>query len=93
MKEENKNCYNCRYYLRHYAKSKTRLAPLYEGHCIHDSRISKPKGRKQIISDCAFWETVKIQKEERKKSICAVLRDMEETLEVIKMILQSDRED
>ena len=92
MKEE-KICNNCRYYLAHYIKGQRGLRELCEGHCINDELYRKRnRSRYKLYDNCEYWEPIAIQKAERRKSIKQILRDMEKSLEDIKMILQSDEE-
>ncbi len=85
---EEKNCKNCRYFLQHYVKHKRYILKVECGHCLKRYRLKCGECRK----NCESWEPIAIQKEERRKSIKALLRDMEKSLEDIKLILQSDED-
>ena len=87
-----KNCKNCKYYKFHYVKDKQHLLQLAEGHCTNLQLFSRIRDKRKIFSNCQFWEPMELQKEERKKVIKEVLRDMEKSLRTIEAILKSDED-
>ncbi|MBD5637006.1 MAG: hypothetical protein HDP28_04205 [Clostridia bacterium] len=90
--EDEKNCKNCEYYVPHYVKRKTCFREI-EGHCINEQLNKRyPRDMWKLRQPCDYWKPQKNKKEERKKTIKEVLRDMEKSLEDIKLILQSDEE-
>ena len=90
--EEEKTCKNCRNYAVHYVKVDNYLLQLSTGHCANVKLFPRIKDRNKIVSNCQFWESIEIQKAERKKTIKQVLRDMEKSLRDIEAILQSDED-
>lgn len=80
-----KNCSNCRYYKEHYVKEATWFLKI-GGHCTNLQANSK-KWR----SERDFWEAVEIRNEERRKAIVETLRDMEQHLAEIIVILKDEK--
>ena len=80
---EEKTCKNCKYFVQHYIKHKRYLLKVECGHCKNGHKYGKA---------CGKWELIEPQKEERRKSIKALLEDINKSLEEIRMILQSDEE-
>lgn len=81
-----KTCENCRYYLKHYVKSRTGFYPTVNGHCIHD------KNKSMIPVPCRFWEDIVIQKEERLSTIKAAVISMATDLKQISLVLKDDKD-
>lgn len=90
--EEEKNCKNCGNYLPHFVKRGTHLAEV-NGHCVSD-KLNKKYARDswKLRENCAAWIPQKNKKAERRKTIKETLRNMEKSLEDIKIILQSDED-
>ena len=88
--EGEKNCKNCGYYLPHYIKSRVKLIEV-DGHCMNIVHKRQREAVK-LCEPCRYWKPQEDKKEERRKIIKVVLRDMEKSLEDIKLILQSDEE-
>ena len=90
MKRRTYVCRNCRYYLEHYIKSEQSLFTI-DGHCINSEiRKKYPPAKFSLRETCECWEPMQIQIEERKQSICYVLKRMQENLEEIALILKDD---
>ncbi len=91
--EEKKDCKNCGYYVQHYVKQNQYLFMVECGHCVNRALFKKfPKEFGKIRENCIYWEPQNTKKEKRRKNIQETLRDMEKSLEDIKIILQSDEE-
>ncbi len=89
---EEKSCENCKYYVQHYIKHKRFLLKVNCGHCTNDKLKNKfARENAKLRKNCEYWEKGD-QKEERRKIIKEVLRDIDQSLEEIKIILQSDEE-
>ncbi len=93
--EENqeKCCKNCRFFLQHYVKGKTRstyFSAIECGHCICGDVSNKERKSVPNVKGCIFWQPMEIQKEERMESILSVLRDMAVHIEQIAFILKED---
>lgn len=87
------NCENCTYFLKHYAKTADgKLQRLYgEGHCINYN-LKKIVSRK-IIRDnlsCEYWSPEASQKEARRRKIEKELCAMKRRLDDIASILKDD---
>lgn len=84
---DQKECTNCRYYVQHFSKLHAELRTINCGHCL---RTRVKESNRQPHHVCAYWESMAIQKEERKQEIEHVLRNMSKRLNEISMILQDD---
>ena len=85
---DEKKCENCRYYVRHFSKQGAAFQTICCGHCKnHNNKKMAPYGV------CGYWEDIALQKEERARSIKAVLRNMSERLNEIAMVLKDDEID
>ena len=82
------DCKTCQYYVPYYVKHVRHLLEL-DGHCTH---VEKRRGKDawNLREKCALWTPSADKKEERKKCIEEMLRDMAKTLEDIRLILESD---
>lgn len=90
--EEEKNCKNCGYYIQHYVKCDAYILSIECGHCAK-KLVTIPSGEGvKLKKPCDYWTPQENKKEKRRKMIKAVLRDMEKSLEDIKIILQSDED-
>lgn len=84
-----KRCENCRYYSNHFSKQGTRIDNVHCGHCLH-KKIRNYK--RQPLELCENWETIEIQKEERKRDIEEAIIAISERLDEIALILKDDME-
>ena len=96
MKEEitTQSCKNCRYFIQYYAKGDSRTThflPVNSGVCLHHRLTPKEKTKFPFEEGCSFWETIEIQKAERKEKIINVLRAMEKHLADIAIILNQEK--
>lgn len=90
--EQERKCKHCRYYVAHYIKKETRYFPI-GGYCINRTLIeSRKRDKYRLQDDCGYWESEEIRKAERKEYIKETLRDMEEHLKQIAMILEEDQD-
>ncbi|MDE6598436.1 MAG: hypothetical protein K2K60_07335 [Clostridia bacterium] len=89
--EDIHTCENCRYYLAHYINRHGTYFKVASGHCTNRS-LDLKESRKRIKKSlpCEFWQTIEIQKEERRESIKEVLRSMAQRLDEFIQILKDD---
>ena len=85
---ETEICRNCKYFLRHYAKSAGGFKALMEGHCICRNSRYKIKAREIYDKNCGFWESNEEINEKLKQSIVETLRYMAEQVEELAVILK-----
>lgn len=82
-----KKCKTCKYFMAHYViLSNMQLSPI-GGHCKRD------KNRKKILEEadsCSRWEQKENVSAVRQKRVTAYLRDTENRLKQIKLILSLD---
>lgn len=84
-----KSCESCRYYSQHYSKQGKSFKIVFCGKCLkHHNRI-----KCKIPSEfCDLWEDFAFKKEERRKAIKEVLRNISDRLDEIAVILKDDVE-
>lgn len=94
METTNRDCQNCRYFLKHYAKYPSDyLESLGCGHCIHPSKWKRATNDWCVYNNkpaCEFWEPQKIQDDKRKESIKNTIRTMQKKLTDIALILSDE---
>ncbi|MDE6105049.1 MAG: hypothetical protein K2G38_05165 [Clostridia bacterium] len=91
--ENSKDCENCRYFLKHYAKYPSNyLKYLGCGHCANRKKVKRVTDRKIITNGkaCELWEPQKIQDDERKESIKNTIQRMHKKLNDIALILSDE---
>lgn len=86
-------CETCKYFLQHYIKRDTVFHRICCGHCVNRQLNGKWVRKKYVLHEnCEYWESNEEKIVERSGSIKNVLRNMEEHLNEISMILKDDRE-
>ena len=92
--ENSKDCENCRYFLKHYAKYPSDyLKYLGCGHCTHPSKRKRVTKNRRVYNNkpaCEFWEPQKIQDDKRKESIKNTIQRMHKKLNDIALILSDE---
>ena len=90
--KDGKSCKNCRYYSQHYSIQGTRYNTVCCGHCMNRDNKKRHCKKADPYEVCEYWESVEIQKEERKRSIKETLEFMAERLDEMAEILKDDIE-
>lgn len=89
---DTKNCWQCRYFARHYSKLKGRYFEVTGcGHCVN-SEVTKGEKKRRFDGkeECVLWEPIEIQKEERKENLKKTLSKMAKKIEEILQVLKDD---
>ncbi len=89
--EFEKNCNNCRFFLKHYTINNLRFTNV-GGHCINTELCGKLKNRSIVRNNCNYWEPYEIQVKERREKMQNTIRKMEKELSNILLILKNDIE-
>lgn len=90
MENEKQNCKNCKHYLEHYIISGLQFSPI-GGHCINrELNDKRKKDKTALIENCDYWESNITKKAERKETIKTVIRQMNERLKQIELILETE---
>jgi|GEM_PF-1497707 hypothetical protein len=90
---EKKKCENYKYFCQHYTKIHAFYNSVFCGHCLKNYTNTTFKKFRANNTACKLWESIDIQKEERKESIKRTLKNMAEQINEIAMILQEDTND
>lgn len=91
--EEEKDCSHCGHFVKHYVKVNQFLVEANCGHCIMGVSLKSFRKRNgKPHESCDNWTPQANKKEERRKNIKEVLRDMEKSLSDIRTILKSDED-
>lgn len=85
--EENKSCYNCRYFYQHYIIHLKGIRPLECGHCSRQKIKAKELSKFPFRVGCEFWE-YKEDSDRSRKSIVDALNKMEKEIHEILLILK-----
>lgn len=89
--ENNKTCKNCKNFRQHYVKRNTIFLAIEGGHCVHRKlNTVRKKTRFAPRENCEFWESGEELKPKRREDIKNVLREMNEHLRQIEIILKDD---
>ena len=70
--EFEKNCNNCRFFLKHYTINNLRFTNV-GGHCINTELCGKLKNRVLFEINCNYWEPYEIQVKERREKCKTLL--------------------
>lgn len=90
MNPPEKICTNCRYFVQHYRKSYNTFRAVHCGFCERRTLTPREKRSFPSIIDCADWEPMEIQLDERRQNIVYALHDIDERLKIISEILLDD---
>lgn len=85
--EENKSCYNCKYFIQHYVMLKYNFKELCCGHCAKRRILAKELYKFPFKDGCDLWEDSAKEEEKRKNDLCNDLRRMSKELHEIRRIL------
>lgn len=90
--EENKYCYNCKYFMQHYVMTNRGFKKTHYGHCM--KRISA-KGLKIFPYDnkCDKWGSSITFKEERQSDLCKDLKRMAKEIHNIYCMVKTCQQD
>lgn len=86
--EENKSCYNCRYFYQHYVVYKYKILSLNCGHCSKRTIKVKEKSKFPFKEGCGFWEDNKFILEKQKEILTSKLSVMARDIHNIAIILK-----
>lgn len=91
ISDEYEQCKNCKFFLQHYVKSRASFHRIRCGHCINRQLNSNKRSRKyDLHKNCEYWEPNQEVKEERRELIKSTLRNMEEYLLEMLLVLKDD---
>ncbi len=84
-KADYKNCNNCKHFFRHYVRHPKAFYETRYGHCGErkTQRIFIP----EEIIDCKFWEPAEDRAELSRKSVKAILENIDKHLKDVKDII------
>lgn len=85
--EENKSCYNCKYFFQHYVMWKYSFRELFCGHCSKRRILAKELHKFPFKNGCDLWECSVKEVEKRKNDLCNDLRRMAKQLNDIYRML------
>lgn len=84
-------CKTCKYFLQHYIKTNSTFHRTCCGHCVNRQLNGKLVRNKYVLHEnCEHWESNDEIIVERREHIKEVLKDIEEHLNDITMILKDD---
>ncbi len=86
-----RNCKNCKFYIKHFANYNGYYYDLLSGHCINN-KLDLKESNKRIAKSapCELWQPMEIQIAERRENIKDTLRIMAQKLDEIAQILKDD---
>ncbi len=82
-------CFGCKYFLNYYVKRSTYFEPLKDGFCVNcNVKAKQSRSKFKLREECEYWEPLEDEQEKSNKQIIRVLRDMEEHLVEIAILLR-----
>lgn len=87
-------CETCKYFLQHYVIRYTTFQKTCCGHCINRQLNGKwVRNKYRLHDNCEYWEPSKEKIVERREYVKEVLKNIEEHLNEIAIILKEETDD
>lgn len=90
LKYEKPTCNNCKFFLRHYVRHPGMFCSTRYGHC--GERKMQRAFMPEEIADCKFWKPAEDKAELSKKTVKAILEDIDKHLKGVKDIITCSEE-
>lgn len=88
--EEDKSCYNCRYFYQHYIIHVKSIRPLECGHCSERKIKVKELSKFPFKDGCKLWALKKVNIDKRKQRLTVTLKNMAKEIHDIALILKEE---